>query len=123
MAQAEAEQLAQELLSTKQRHRKQLEAMATQIETLRVKRDGLLKDVEGLQKHVQAELERHEAQHRRMEEAQNARGKGTSPALSSSPNGDRDGDDGTVTDEQVADALAALLEFSASKSKMSHADR
>ena len=112
-----AEQLARQLVETKQRNRLQLEAMASQLESLRVKRDTVAREIETLQRQVQTELE---AQQRRQEEP-------TAPAAGGKPNAkatdasDANDDGMTLSDEQIADALANLLQFSATKSSMTHA--
>lgn len=117
------EQQARELLELKARHRDQLEALAGNYDELMAKRDALAKEVDELQ-----------AQLKRKAEAGSKDGSNTvtpttaAPAAAAAPGHRRrwsgeqaavaEGDQITMTDEQIADALSNLIDFSAKKSNI-----
>jgi hypothetical protein len=126
----EAEQRASALLALKMGNRQQLEAMAARYDEMRARRDALVAEVEVLQKEV---------------EAKTLSGQQESPPASSKPAAPANGGNGhrrrwsgtvapddaelttlggmTLTDEQIADALSNLLDFSATRSNIRSSDK
>jgi hypothetical protein len=124
---SEAEKRAAALLSLKAGNRQQLEAMAARYDELRGQRDNLVREVEVLQ----CDVEQKTLQRQQDESAAEA-----SPAAQGGAQGRRwsetaapeDVDltslDGmTLTDEQIADALSNLIDFSATKSNIRSSEK
>jgi hypothetical protein len=123
MSEDEQKRRATALLEAKQRNRVQLEAVTKQFDALQTKRDRLAQEVEQLQIEVERETQK------RSTVGSGASDSSSSPSKKSwgglpTEQGEADGAEGlTMTDEQIADALSNLLEFSPSRSNIRSAEK
>jgi hypothetical protein len=113
---------AAELLGLKQRNRKHLEAMAQQLEQLKEKRDRVAGEVDALRRDIELESQLKA----NPSDQGNSSDGGSSKALRWTSVGEdttANSDGFSMTDEQVADALADLLDFSATKSNIRSSEK
>jgi hypothetical protein len=126
---------AEKLLHVKQRNRQQLENLAAQYEGMRARRDQMAHEVETLRNEVEAEVLQQERAASVLAAGAGEGGASSSPEAETKRHARRwsgtlegvdtiEGADGvTLSDDQITDALANLLDFSATKSNIRSSEK